>query len=98
MAYSGGGAFTYIVQVNFSKIVTSKGTIRKFFNMVAVHIEGSRHPPICLIETLFSCQCPFKLIPLFGIGARKIFTVIIYDNISLVPTLSRIDSIMGSPS
>jgi hypothetical protein len=28
--------------------------------MEAVHIEGSRHPSICLFETLFSCQCPFK--------------------------------------
>jgi hypothetical protein len=28
--------------------------------MVAVHIEGSRHLPICLFETLFSFQCPFK--------------------------------------
>jgi hypothetical protein len=28
--------------------------------MVAVHIEGARHPPICLFETPFSCQCPFN--------------------------------------
>jgi hypothetical protein len=35
----------YIVKVNFSKIVTLKGTIRKFLNMVAVHIERPRHHP-----------------------------------------------------
>jgi hypothetical protein len=36
----------------FSKIVGFKGAIRIFFNMVAF--------PICLFETLFSCQNPFK--------------------------------------
>jgi hypothetical protein len=35
---------------------------RKFLNTLALHIEGIRHPPICLVETLFSCQCPFKLL------------------------------------
>jgi hypothetical protein len=45
-----------LVNVNFSKIVILKGTIRIIFNMVAVHVEVSRHPPICLLETLFSCQ------------------------------------------
>jgi hypothetical protein len=28
--------------------------------MVAVHTEGLSHPPICLFNTLFSCQCPFN--------------------------------------
>jgi hypothetical protein len=32
----------------------------KFVNEVAPHIEGLRHPPLCLFETLFSCQCPFN--------------------------------------
>jgi hypothetical protein len=27
---------------------------------IAAHIEGLRHLPICLFETPFSCQCPFK--------------------------------------
>jgi hypothetical protein len=35
----------YIVDVNFSKIVAFEGTIIKFLNMVAVHTEGTRHPP-----------------------------------------------------
>jgi hypothetical protein len=36
------------------ELVTAfKGSIRKFFNMVAVHIEGQDIP------SLFSCQCPF---------------------------------------
>jgi hypothetical protein len=30
----------YLVNVNFSKIVAVKRTIRKFSNMVAVHIKG----------------------------------------------------------
>jgi hypothetical protein len=37
----------YIVKVNFGKIVAFKGMIRKLFNVVAVHIEGLRHPLIC---------------------------------------------------
>jgi hypothetical protein len=49
---NGGGAnyknSIYIVNVNFSKIVAFKGMIRKCLNMVAVHIEGLRHPSICL--------------------------------------------------
>jgi hypothetical protein len=44
------------------KIEVSKGTTRKFcLNTSAVHIDSIRHPPICLLlDTLFSCQCPFK--------------------------------------
>jgi hypothetical protein len=52
--------YFYLVNVNFSKIVAFKGTIRIFLNMVAVHIEGLKHPPICLFDTLFSFQCPFN--------------------------------------
>jgi hypothetical protein len=40
-------------------IVAFKRTIRKSLNTLAVQIEGIRHPPICLLGTLFSCQCPF---------------------------------------
>jgi hypothetical protein len=49
-----------IANVNFSKIVAFKGTIRKFLNTAAVHIEGLRHPPMCLFDTLFLCKCPFN--------------------------------------
>jgi hypothetical protein len=42
------------------KIVAFKRTLRKFLNKVAAHIEGLIHPPICLFETLFSCQYPFR--------------------------------------
>jgi hypothetical protein len=49
----------HIVKVNYWKIVVFKGTIRKFLNMVAVHIEGLRHPLIWFLDTLFSFQCPF---------------------------------------
>jgi hypothetical protein len=48
--------------VTFSKILAFEGTIRKFLNMVAVHIEGSMHPPICLFETLFRVSVPVKLL------------------------------------
>jgi hypothetical protein len=44
----------YTENVIFSNVVAFTGTIRKFLNMVAVHIEGRRHPPICLFSTLFS--------------------------------------------
>jgi hypothetical protein len=37
-----------------------KRTIRKFLNIVAAHIESLRHPPICFIEPLVSCQYIFK--------------------------------------
>jgi hypothetical protein len=52
----------YIVKVIFffSKVVAFKGTIRKFLNMVAVHIEGPSHPPICLFITPLLCHCPFN--------------------------------------
>jgi hypothetical protein len=43
------------------KFITAlKRTIRKFLNIVAAHTEELRHCPICLFETLFSCQCRFK--------------------------------------
>jgi hypothetical protein len=41
------------MNANFKKIVAFKGTIREFLNMVAVHIEDSRHLPISLFETFF---------------------------------------------
>jgi hypothetical protein len=34
----------YIVNVNFTKIVAFKGTIRIFLNVVTVHIQSIRHP------------------------------------------------------
>jgi hypothetical protein len=49
-----------MLKASFSKIIPFKGTIRKCFNTLAVHVEGSRHPLTCLFKTLFSCQCPFK--------------------------------------
>jgi hypothetical protein len=39
--------------VNFKKIITFKGTIRKILDVLAEHIECLRYPPICLFETLF---------------------------------------------
>jgi hypothetical protein len=61
--YSEDEILTYIVKVNFWKIVAFKGMIRKFLNMVAVHIEGMRHPLlVCLFDAPFSCQSPYKLI------------------------------------
>jgi hypothetical protein len=37
-----------------------KQAIRQFLNIVSAHIEGLKGiPPICLFETLLSCQCPF---------------------------------------
>jgi hypothetical protein len=50
----------YIVNGTFVKGIAFKGTIRKFLNKLAVHIEGIRHSPKCLFDTLFSCQCHFK--------------------------------------
>jgi hypothetical protein len=50
----------YIVKGNVSIIVAFKGKIRNFLNMVAVHIEGPRHPPICLFGTLVLGHCSFK--------------------------------------
>jgi hypothetical protein len=49
----------YIVNVNFSKIVAFKRDNKRiFFKMVAVHIEGLRHPPICLIDIRFRVSVP----------------------------------------
>jgi hypothetical protein len=50
----------YTVNVNFSKIVAFKRTIRKFLNIVAVDIEGLRHPSSCLFDTLFRVSVPLK--------------------------------------
>jgi hypothetical protein len=59
------------------KIVAFKWTIRTFLYIVAAHIEGLRQPLICLFETLFSCQCPFKSNPLslepYSISFHEIF-------------------------
>jgi hypothetical protein len=49
------------VNVNFSKTVAKKGMTRKPLNMVVVHLEGLRHPPIFLFDTLFSCHCPYNV-------------------------------------
>jgi hypothetical protein len=41
------------------KVVAFKGTIRKFkYTVVAAHIEGLRHPPVCLFKTLFCVSVP----------------------------------------
>jgi hypothetical protein len=50
----------YIVKLNFSKIVAYNGTISKFLNMVAVHIECQWHLPHMLIWHIFSCHCLFE--------------------------------------
>jgi hypothetical protein len=50
----------YIEKTMLLKIVAFKPTISKFLKMLEVHNEGKRHPLICLFNTLFSCQCPFK--------------------------------------
>jgi hypothetical protein len=55
-----GEVLIYIVKVNFSNIVAFEGTIRKYLNMVTVHIGDPMHHPICLFDILFSFQCPFK--------------------------------------
>jgi hypothetical protein len=52
---------SYSCEWEFSKIVAFKSTIRKFLNVVAAHIRGLKFPFICLFDTLFSCQCPFKI-------------------------------------
>jgi hypothetical protein len=49
----------YIERAMLFKIIALKRMMRKFKNMLAVHIEDIRNPP-CLVDTLFSCQCPFK--------------------------------------
>jgi hypothetical protein len=40
------------------KIIAFKWTIRKILNMLTVHIEGIRHPFICLLDTLFCVSVP----------------------------------------
>jgi hypothetical protein len=47
-----------IVKENFKNCLAFKETIRKFLNMIAVHIKSSRHPPICLFETVFRASVP----------------------------------------
>jgi hypothetical protein len=45
----GGKGFNFDLYIEgefFKNRVAFKGTIRNFLNMVAVHIEGSKHPPI----------------------------------------------------
>jgi hypothetical protein len=34
----------------------------QLLNMIAARIEGLNNPSICLIDTHFSCQCPFKVL------------------------------------
>jgi hypothetical protein len=50
--------FYDIEKAAFPNIVAFKGTIRKCLNLVAVNIEGSMHPPICLFQTLFLVSVP----------------------------------------
>jgi hypothetical protein len=57
-----GGEGFHIERIVLSKIVAFKRTISKFLNTVAVHIEGTRHHPIRLFDTLVSCQCPFNML------------------------------------
>jgi hypothetical protein len=42
----------------FAKILAFKETIRKFLNIVAVHIEGSGNPPFACIEHIFRVSVP----------------------------------------
>jgi hypothetical protein len=49
----------YLVNVSFSTILAFKGTIRKFLNVVAAHIEGQRYPPYAYFTHFFLGQCPF---------------------------------------
>jgi hypothetical protein len=70
------------VKANFFKIVAFKGTIRKFVNMVAAHIEGSWHPAylkhyfhvsVPLKGNFFLETCFFLIIPILNItGEMKI--------------------------
>jgi hypothetical protein len=38
------------------------GRSKLFLNIVAAHIQGLRHPPMCLLEKHFSWQCPFNVL------------------------------------
>jgi hypothetical protein len=51
----------YIVKANFSKIVAFRGTIRKFSNMLAVHIEGSRPSPYASLKHFFRVSVLLKV-------------------------------------
>jgi hypothetical protein len=46
---------------NFLKIVTFKRTIRKFLNMLAVHIEGTKHPPYAYLTHFFHVNVPLNI-------------------------------------
>jgi hypothetical protein len=50
----------HIHGTNILIIIGFKWTIKYFLNIGAAHAKGLRHPPICLFETIFSCNCPFK--------------------------------------
>jgi hypothetical protein len=52
-----GKVLIYLVN---SKIVAYKGTIRKFLNIVAVHLVDPIQSPICFFGIFFSCQCPIN--------------------------------------
>jgi hypothetical protein len=56
----------YIVNRNFSKIVAFERIIRKVLNMVDVHAEGLRYPPICLFDIIFCVSVPL-IMPFFHI-------------------------------
>jgi hypothetical protein len=46
------------VNVNFSKIVAFKGTMRKFLYVVAENIEGWRYPPYAYLPYIFRVNAP----------------------------------------
>jgi hypothetical protein len=50
----------YIVKVNFSKVVAFTGTIRKFLNTLAVHIEGKASSPYALLTHFVRVNVPLK--------------------------------------
>jgi hypothetical protein len=45
-------------ECDFFKLVTFKGTIRKFLNVVAAHIEGLRYPPYAYLTRSFRVNVP----------------------------------------
>jgi hypothetical protein len=51
----------HIVSVNFSKIVAYKGTIRKYLNVVAAHIEGLGNPPSAYLTHFFRVNVSLRL-------------------------------------
>jgi hypothetical protein len=57
--------------------------------MVVVYVEGIIHPPICLFDTLFSCQYLFKAITSYKkSGSKPVKNVIGRYKINLVTVKS----------